>query len=118
MDRLHLVTRFLRIAWVFAIAPLRYAGRLLTAEIPADSTLETRRVEREQWQGEALAVALESLGATFVKLGQILGSRADLLPPGWLHALARLQDDVAPAPWSSMDAMLQIELGAERLARF
>lgn len=112
MDRLRLFARFLRIAWVFALAPLRYLGRLLVAETPPEPA------ERERWQGEIFASALESLGATYVKFGQILGSRPDLLPPGWLHALARLQDDVAPAPWEAMRAMLDVELGPERLARF
>ncbi|MDQ3032984.1 MAG: AarF/UbiB family protein [Myxococcota bacterium] len=113
-----LVSRFLRIAWVLALAPMRYAGRVLLAEVPADSTADARRALREQWQGETIASALESLGATFVKFGQILGSRPDLLPPGWLLALARLQDDVAPAPWASIDAVLQRELGPEGLAQF
>jgi ubiquinone biosynthesis protein len=106
------LARFVSIAWVLALAPLRYLGRLLTAEVPPT------RAERERWQGELLASALESLGATFVKLGQILGSRPDLLPPGWLGALARLQDDVAPAPWAAIERVLRDELGAERLARF
>lgn len=112
MDRLRLFTRFLRIAWVFALAPLRYLGRLLLAE-PTPGP-----AERERWQGEIFASALESLGATYVKFGQILGSRPDLLPPGWLGALARLQDDVVPAPWAAMRSVLERELGPERLQRF
>jgi ubiquinone biosynthesis protein len=112
MDRVRLVGRFLRIAWVFLVAPLRYLGRLLVAEVPPDE--ETR----EHWQGEVFASALESLGATYVKFGQILGSRPDLLPPGWLRALARLQDDVAPAPWPAIRGVLEAELGPERLQRF
>ena len=39
---------------------------------------------------------LERLGPTFVKLGQLLSSRADLLPPRYLKPLARLQDKVKP----------------------
>ncbi|UJR78892.1 ABC1 kinase family protein [Sandaracinus amylolyticus] len=112
MDRLRLFARFLRIAWVFVAAPFRYLGRLLVADGAPDPAT------RERWQGEIFANALESLGATYVKFGQILGSRPDLLPPGWLAALARLQDDVAPAPWPAMRAMLETELGPERLARF
>lgn len=110
-QRLDLTLRFLRIAVVFALAPLRYVGRLLVAETPPDAD------ERERWQGEIFARALESLGATYVKFGQILGSRPDLLPPGWLHALARLQDDVAPAPFRDIEGVLHAELG-ERMARF
>lgn len=118
MDRGRLVWRFLQIAWVLALAPLRYLARVLRAEPPGGASSDALRAEREGWQGEAIARALESLGATFVKFGQILGSRPDLLPPGWLHALARLQDDVAPASWETIDGVLREELGSERLARF
>src|SRR5205085_890651 len=46
--------------------------------------------------GEALAADLEALGPTFIKLGQLLSTRADLLPVPYLTGLSRLQDDVAP----------------------
>src|SRR5437763_56675 len=45
---------------------------------------------------EDLARDLERLGPTFIKLGQLLSTRADFLPPAYLDALARLQDDVEP----------------------
>lgn len=117
MDRLRLVARFLRIAQVFSLAPLRYLARLLAAPVAADADAASERARRERWQGEVFAGALETLGATFVKFGQILGSRPDLLPPGWIAALARLQDDVAPAPWPVIHDVLAAELGPERLAR-
>src|SRR5687768_16216893 len=43
---------------------------------------------------------IESLGPTFIKLGQLLSSRAELLPPAYTAALARLQDAVAPFPFA------------------
>jgi ubiquinone biosynthesis protein len=105
-----LFLRFLRIAWALGTIPLRYLGRELTAESPPD------REESERWVGELLASALESLGATFVKLGQILGSRPDLLPPGILLAMARLQDDVEPLAFDAIDRVLRREWGAAREA--
>lgn len=105
---LALLSRFLRIAWALGTIPLRYLGRQLTAESPPEP--ETS----ERWIGELLARALESLGATFVKLGQILGSRPDLLPPGILQAMARLQDDVEPLPFEAVDRVLRREWGAAR----
>ena len=45
---------------------------------------------------ETLAADLERLGPTFIKLGQVLSTRADLLPKPYLDALARLQDKVQP----------------------
>ena len=59
---------------------------------------------------EALARDLEKLGPTFIKLGQLLSSRADLLPTPYLEALSRLQDDVAPFPFPEVEAIVGEEL--------
>jgi ubiquinone biosynthesis protein len=56
-------------------------------------------------------VALEDLGATFVKLGQLLSTRADLLPPEYLAELAKLQDSVPPVPTEQIREVLVKELG-------
>jgi predicted unusual protein kinase regulating ubiquinone biosynthesis (AarF/ABC1/UbiB family) len=56
---------------------------------------------------EQLANDLEALGPTFVKLGQILSSRPDLVPPRYIEALARLQSDVKP--FSDAEAMQIVE---------
>ncbi len=61
---------------------------------------------------EALAADLEKLGPTFVKLGQVLSSRPDLLPPAYLTALARLQDNVQPFPFPDVQRIVEEELGA------
>jgi ubiquinone biosynthesis protein len=100
--------RSLQIAWALGSIPLRHLGRELTAETPPS------RQDRERRWGELLARALESLGATFVKLGQILGSRPDLLPPAILAAMARLQDDVRPLPFEEVDGVLREAWGAAR----
>ncbi len=55
---------------------------------------------------------LEELGPTFVKLGQILSTRHDLLPPEFTSELARLQDQVPPFPFA--DVRTQIESGLGR----
>ncbi|PYN04516.1 MAG: ABC transporter [Candidatus Rokuibacteriota bacterium] len=60
---------------------------------------------------DELAHDLERLGPTFVKLGQILSTRADLLPDSYLTALARLQDEVAPVPFVDIEKTLREELG-------
>ena len=60
---------------------------------------------------EELAHDLEHLGPTFVKLGQILSTRADFLPDSYLTALSRLQDEVAPIPFSEIEKTLREELG-------
>src|SRR5262245_49993728 len=58
-----------------------------------------------------LAADLEALGPTFVKIGQLLSTRADLLPAPYLEALARLQDSVAPFPYEEVEAIVSSELG-------
>jgi len=60
---------------------------------------------------EAFANDLESLGPTFIKLGQILSSRADLLPPAYLDALSRLQDNIEPFPYEEVERTIRQELG-------
>lgn len=56
---------------------------------------------------------LERLGPTFVKLGQLLSSRADLLPTEFLKPLARLQDKVKPFPYQDVEFIIENELGAK-----
>ncbi|HKC26157.1 MAG TPA: AarF/ABC1/UbiB kinase family protein, partial [Thermoanaerobaculia bacterium] len=51
-------------------------------------------------KAEELAADLERLGPTFVKLGQLFSTRADLLPAPYLEALSRLQDEVEPFPFA------------------
>jgi ubiquinone biosynthesis protein len=59
-----------------------------------------------------LRVALEEAGGMFVKLGQVLSTRADLLPPDVIAELSRLQDHVAPTDPAGIEALLTAELGA------
>jgi ubiquinone biosynthesis protein len=66
--------------------------------------------------GEQLAKELEAMGPTFVKLGQLLSTRADLLPPSYLSALRRLQDKVEPVPFADIEQVVTSELGV-RMSR-
>ena len=60
---------------------------------------------------EELADDLEAMGPTYVKLGQVLSSRPDLLPEPYRLALARLQDRVKPFSYSEVEKILMDELG-------
>ncbi|GGL13153.1 ABC1 kinase family protein [Planomonospora parontospora] len=60
---------------------------------------------------EALRLALDEAGVTFVKLGQIMSTRSDLLPPEFVEELRLLQDRAAPAPWAEIERVLVAELG-------
>lgn len=64
-----------------------------------------------QQDAERLAADLEEMGPTFVKLGQVLSTRADLLPPAYLTALSRLQDDVTPFGFEEVETIISDELG-------
>lgn len=60
---------------------------------------------------EQLARDLEAMGPTYVKLGQLLSTRPDLLPAPYIDALVRLQDDVEPFSFGEVEAIVQEELG-------
>jgi ubiquinone biosynthesis protein len=59
-----------------------------------------------------LRLALEELGPTFIKLGQVLSTRPDLIPPPFVAELARLQDRVPPFPAAEARHIIEEELGA------
>jgi ubiquinone biosynthesis protein len=69
----------------------------------------------------SVRAALDEGGVTFVKLGQVLSTRRDLLPEEFIDELARLQDHVGPAAWEQVEEVLTAELGGppdEVFARF
>ena len=61
----------------------------------------------------SVRLAMEDGGVTFVKLGQVLSTRRDLLPAEFTAELSRLQDDAAGVPWPAIEQVLRPELGAE-----
>jgi predicted unusual protein kinase regulating ubiquinone biosynthesis (AarF/ABC1/UbiB family)/nucleotide-binding universal stress UspA family protein len=97
----HLVARGTKIAAVFAKHGLKELfGR------PDDEGAVGRRR-----QARRLRVALEELGPTFCKLGQILSTRPDLLPPEFIEELATLQDNVPPLTEAQVVSVMEDELG-------
>ena len=55
---------------------------------------------------------LQDLGPTYVKLGQILSSRSDLLPEGWMEELSKLQDSVPPFSFEDVERIIEEEIGS------
>jgi ubiquinone biosynthesis protein len=84
---------------VAAFGRYRDVARLLT------------RYEAGSSDPQRLARDLEGMGPTFVKLGQLLSSRTDVLPAPYAEALARLQDDVAPFAFEDVERIIESELG-------
>ena len=75
-----------------------------------DSLLEEEQSDGTTDAAERLAADLEAMGPTFIKLGQLMSSRVDLLTPAYINALARLQDDVAPFPIEEVEDIICSEL--------
>ena len=71
-------------------------------DIPGDAMTNPRRFRR----------ALEDLGPTFIKFGQILSTRSDIMPPEYLEELSFLQDEVPPVSWEEAKEVVETELGA------
>ncbi|HEY9899464.1 MAG TPA: AarF/UbiB family protein [Pantanalinema sp.] len=76
-----------------------------STEVDADLALPLPAVLRQ---------ILEELGPTFVKLGQVMSTRADLLPQSYIDELAKLQEQVTPAPWHEMEQVLLSECNTLR----
>jgi len=67
--------------------------------------------ETQRERAQVLLDILLTLGPTFIKLGQILSTRPDVLPPAYIEVLEGLQDDVPPAPWEESKVVLEDEFG-------
>jgi ubiquinone biosynthesis protein len=66
---------------------------------------------RREWFGQCLLDLFRHLGATFIKLGQIMSTRPDLVPEHVTQALAHLQDDVGPFPYEAVARTIAEDLG-------
>jgi ubiquinone biosynthesis protein len=88
------VARARRYSKITRIAVRHGLGPYLAGRRRADFDLPSGRTRL----AASLATALDEAGVTFVKLGQILSTRRDLLPPEFVDELSRLRDRVSPAP--------------------
>ncbi|RKZ80189.1 MAG: ubiquinone biosynthesis regulatory protein kinase UbiB, partial [Gammaproteobacteria bacterium] len=88
------------------LRPLRYLSFLSPYRWTHDATAP---------RGERLRLALEELGPIFVKVGQILSTRRDLLPDDIADSLAKLQDQVTPFPDEQALALIQQAYGEQPL---
>lgn len=93
---------------------VKYGPYELVKRAGLEEVLESKEAlaQRVVPRPEELASDLERLGPTFIKLGQLFSTRADLLPPPFLEALSRLQDEVQPFPFEEVERTISVELGA------
>jgi ubiquinone biosynthesis protein len=97
----HLIARGSKIAAVFA----KHGLKEVFGRPDSEGAVGRRR------QGKRLRASLEELGPTFAKLGQILSTRPDLLPPEYIEELATLQDNVPPLTEEQVVKVMEQELG-------
>jgi len=89
----------------------RNAGVFSGVDVDASEVDATQPVA--EGRPEEFVDDLEALGPTFIKIGQALSTRPDMVPPAYLAALERMQDDVAPAPFEDIRAVVEAELGVK-----
>jgi predicted unusual protein kinase regulating ubiquinone biosynthesis (AarF/ABC1/UbiB family) len=92
---------------------IRYGRSDLIRELDVDGLSSEDTDQPLCSDAQQLATDLEKLGPTFIKLGQLLSTRVDLLPAPYTEALARLQDDVAPFPFEVVEQIVTDELGVD-----
>jgi ubiquinone biosynthesis protein len=86
---------------------LEHAGHVLHWGDATRARADMAQLEVQQ----RARLAFEQLGPTFIKLGQLLSTREDLLPPAWTSELARLHSDVAPVPFDDLLPQMEQALG-------
>jgi ubiquinone biosynthesis protein len=96
-----------------ALLLFKYGRRDLVARAGLMELLpqEPERDAQAEAAAESLAADVERLGPTFIKLGQLLSTRPDIVPPAYAEALARLQDRCEPLPFGEIETVLAEELG-------
>ena len=77
-----------------------------------------RRTKKALSIPERIRLVLEELGPTFIKLGQVASTRADLLPPEWIEELKKLQDAVPPFPFEKVKEVVEHGLKAPLSEKF
>ena len=110
------LNRYRQIAWLL----IKYGRSDLVKETGLEETLaaQERVTPKEASKASELADDLEKLGPTFVKLGQLLSTRIELLPPAYLDALTRLQDKVEPFAFDEVEKIVSSELGVRMSKAF
>ncbi|HKF57103.1 MAG TPA: AarF/ABC1/UbiB kinase family protein [Blastocatellia bacterium] len=106
------VRGYLRLLHIFLVVT-GFALRVLFNTRPWLRRFRKRTdVELRHSEGSVLRDKLLRLGPTFIKIGQTLATRADILPVEYIQELSRLQDEVPPFPTSVARAIVEAELGA------
>jgi len=109
MSRTRIVLRFLRAVVILTPIVLTYVRdrrKYVLFGGPRDLDYKQRRARAER-----LAQAFEDLGTTYIKLAQFMTTRPDLVPPIYIRAMERLQDEVPPEDFEDVKKQLEEDLG-------
>ena len=68
-------------------------------------------IDWQPWSTEAFAEALKKMGPTYIKFGQVLSTRPDIVPQEYILALEKLQDDLEPFSFADVERIVEEELG-------
>ncbi|MFC0677682.1 ABC1 kinase family protein [Lysobacter korlensis] len=90
---------------------LKYRSSGVFTGLDADAMAPRDEDLPKEGKPEEFVSDLEALGPTFVKLGQALSTRPDMVPPAYIAALERMQDNVAPVPFDEVREVVESELG-------
>ncbi|MEF8784762.1 MAG: AarF/ABC1/UbiB kinase family protein [Haloarculaceae archaeon] len=101
--------RFVVVAYQFLPLMLAYARDRRRFLLFGGSRQVSNEKRRER--AAALLDSLLTLGPTFIKLGQLLSTRPDVLPPEYITEFSKLQDSVPPAAWADAKVVLEEDLG-------
>jgi ubiquinone biosynthesis protein len=102
--------RYKDIAWLL----LKYGRSDVVKQAGMDASIDVEEVITDKAQAqeaEEFAKDIEKLGPTFIKLGQLLSTRPDILPPAYMQALSRLQDNVEAFSFADIEEIITSELG-------
>ena len=83
-----------------------------TPEIPGEELARGEEEKAKIGRGERVRLVIQDLGPSFIKLGQIASTRADVVPEDILKELRKLQDDVPPIPYEDVRKVVETSLGA------
>ncbi len=90
---------------------LKYRNAGIFGGLDLDTTITPAEPPPAEGKPEEFVADLEALGPTFVKIGQALSTRADMVPPAYLSALERMQDHVAALDFSIVREVVEAQLG-------
>src|SRR5260221_1565080 len=106
LSRARLAARAARIGWLVGKHWMRFWVGWLALCLRLSG-----KARRRDWFGQVVLDLFRELGATFIKVGQIMSTRPDLIPDHVSRALEHLQDDVGPFPFEAVVRTLETDFG-------